>query len=68
MAEPEKGPKKKADKNTIAYYAGLIALFSGLALSISVGVALIVLGGVLVIVAVANSYILIFLSRDKDVA
>jgi len=64
MAEPEK-KSKKIDLNDVIYYAGLAMLFAGLALTVSIGVALIVVGSVLAGVSLANSYVIIYLGRKS---
>lgn len=53
----------KLDRNDIVFYAGLTMLFVGLALSVSVETALVVVGAILAAVALVNSYVRIFLSR-----
>lgn len=53
----------KPDWNDWFYYCGLVLLFSGLSLEISIGTALIVIGAIVAAVAVANSYIAVWLSR-----
>jgi hypothetical protein len=53
----------KLDRNDIVYYAGLTMLFVGLALSVSVETALVVVGASLAAVALVNSYVRILLSR-----
>ena len=54
---------KKFDENDVIFYAGLGMLFAGLALVVSVGTALVVVGAVLAGVALANSYVRIWMSR-----
>ena len=54
---------KKLDANDLIYYAGLAMLFAGLAFTVSVGTALIVVGAVLAGVALTNSYALVWMSR-----
>lgn len=63
MTEVKKEPNKKIDLEDLVYYAGLVMLFIGLALSVSIGTALTVVGSVLAGIAVVNSYIRIFLRR-----
>lgn len=58
---PEQVPK--FDLNDLFYYAGLTMLFIGLALTVSIGTALIVVGSVLAGVALINSYALVFGGR-----
>lgn len=58
---PEQVPK--FDLNDLFYYAGLLMLFIGLALTVSIGTALIVVGSVLAGVALINSYALVFGGR-----
>lgn len=52
---------KSADKNTLAYWSGLMLLFLGVALSVSVATALMVLGGILVVISTASSFYLTYL-------
>lgn len=58
-------PMKNFDVNDIVFYVGLAMLFAGLALSVSVGTGLIVVGAVLGGVALTNSYLRIFWSRKS---
>jgi hypothetical protein len=55
---------KKFDPQDMVYYAGLTMLFVGLALVVSVGTALSVVGAVLTGVSLVNSYVRILLSRS----
>ncbi len=65
MTIPEAKPKPsvKPDWNDCFYYCGLAMVFIGLAVSVSVGMALIVVGSVLAGVALINSYALVFGGR-----
>lgn len=63
MTEPETPKVKQFDLNDFVFYLGLVMLFAGLALSVSVGTALAVTGSVLAAVTLTNSYLHIFLGR-----
>lgn len=66
MAETEKKQTTEPvrfDRNDALFYAGLLLLGVGLAFSVSWPVALVVLGAVLALVGLANSYVLVFLNR-----
>jgi len=54
---------KNTDANDIIFYLGLVMIFVGLALVVSVGTGLIVVGAVLAGVSLANSFVRILLSR-----
>ncbi len=56
---------KNFDIFDIIHYAGLAMLFIGLALVVSVGTAMIVVGAVLAGVSLVNSYIRVWLSRKS---
>lgn len=45
------------DRNEVAYWLGLLMLFAGLALSVSVATALMICGGVMVAESVLTSYL-----------
>lgn len=53
------------DKNLLAYWLGLLMLFAGLSLGISIAMALSVVGGVLVFTSAASSFFLTWLSVEK---
>jgi hypothetical protein len=53
---------KSADKNTLADWSGLVILFLGVALGVSVATALMVLGGILVVISTASSFYLTYLA------
>ena len=64
MSIPEtKNKVEKFDLNDIIYYLGLVMLFIGLALSVSIGTALSVVGAILAGVALANSYVRVWMSK-----
>ena len=54
---------KNTDANDIIFYLGLVMIFVGLALVVSVGTGLIVVGAVLAGVSLSNSFVRILLSR-----
>ena len=55
-----------ADKNSLAYWSGLVLLFAGLAIGVSIATALIVIGAVLISVSMASSfYLTALVTRPK---
>jgi hypothetical protein len=56
---------KNFDANDIIFYLGLALLFAGLALTVSVGTGLVVVGSILAGVALTNSYVRIW-ARGKS--
>lgn len=53
----------KLDTNDVFYYAGLVMLFVGLSLSVSVATALTVVGAALAVVSFINSLVVVWLSK-----
>lgn len=56
----------KLDTNDVFYYAGLVMLFVGLSLSVSVATALTVVGAALALVSFVNSLIVVWLSKGTQ--
>ena len=57
---------KTLDANDWLFYAGLLALFLGLSLGVSIATALMVVGSVLASVSFINSLIMVWLSKDAS--
>jgi len=53
------------DRNEVTYWLGLLLLFAGLALRVSVETALIVVGAVLAVESVMTSYLATWFNKDK---
>jgi len=53
---------KSLDRNEMTYWVGLMMLFVGLTLSVSVATALIVTGAVLVAVTIVNSLVMVWIA------
>jgi uncharacterized membrane protein len=60
---PPNPPADRFDRNDALFYAGLLLMGAGLAFAFSWPAALIVVGAVLAMVALANSYVRIWMSR-----
>ena len=66
MAENPSDVQKKPDRfdrNDVQFYAGLLLVGVGLTFAVSWAVALVVVGAVIAIIEVVNSYVLAILSR-----
>jgi hypothetical protein len=62
MPMPNKTPAH-FDSNDLLFYLGLLLLGTGLGFGVSWQTALIVVGSVLIVVGVVNSFVLVWLSR-----
>lgn len=60
---------KSLDRNEMTYWLGLLLLFAGLALGVSMATGLIVVGAVIVVESVASSYLStwmgLFMTRQR---
>ena len=56
---------KSLDPNQLTYWLGMVMLFVGLSLSVSVATALIVSGGAIAAEAVITSYLAMWLARKS---
>jgi hypothetical protein len=63
---PRNDMVKRFDANDGMFYAGLVLLFAGLAVSVSVGTALGVVGAVLSSVALVNSYVRLIVTSKQE--
>lgn len=53
------------DRNEVTYWLGLLLLFAGLAVRVSVETALIVVGAALAVESVMTSYLATWFNKDK---
>lgn len=53
------------ERNEVTYWIGLLMLFVGVSLSVSIATALMVVGGAMSIEAVITSYLASWISKDK---
>jgi hypothetical protein len=56
---------KSLDENAVTYRIGLVMLFAGLAISVSVATALIIVGGAMAAESVITSYVLVWIGGKK---
>lgn len=56
---------KSLDRNEVTYWLGLLLLFAGLAVRVSVETALIVVGAALAVESVMTSYLATWFNKDK---
>lgn len=56
---------RSLDRNEVTYWSGLLLLFVGVGLSVSVATALMVVGGVLTVESVITSYLATWISEKR---